>query len=158
MAGFFFLKMALPCRRWWCRSSRGCWGWLCCSWGWSRGGWCRGRYSTCHSYFVLDHGAVVVMVVMMMPMVPKIKQKTVNLAFLKAIFILKVSWFQKQIVKPWILPKTNRWIRFYYYATCFCSFLEKIEDSKKAFQNLTFRLFLQGPCCWWCLNILNIKK
>ena len=40
---------------------------------------------------MLDHGAVVVMVVMMMPMVPKIKQKTVNLAFLKAIFILKVS-------------------------------------------------------------------
>ena len=37
--------------------------------------------------------------------------------------------------------KTNNWIRFYYYATCFCMFLEEMEDSTKAFRNyLTFRI------------------
>ena len=37
--------------------------------------------------------------------------------------------------------KTNEWIRFYYYATCFCSFLEEIEDTKK-----TFRIYLTFNC------------
>ena len=34
----------------------------------------------------------------------------------------------------------NQWIRFYYYATCFCSIFGRFEDTKKTFQNyLTFR-------------------
>ena len=38
------------------------------------------------------------------------------------IHMINVSSFRKQIVKPWILSKKmNKWIHFYYYATCFCS-------------------------------------
>ena len=28
----------------------------------------------------------------------------------------------KQIVKPWILPKMTKWVHFYYYLMCFCLF------------------------------------
>ena len=52
------------------------------------------------------------------------------------------------------LQKMNKWIQFYYYETCFCSFLEEIEDTKKTFWNhLTFKRMLdyqnyQGLFFW----------
>ena len=50
--------------------------------------------------------------------------------------ILKVSWFQKQIVKPRILPKDERMNSFLLVFDVFSFvFLEEIEDSKKAFLN-----------------------
>ena len=54
-------------------------------------------------------------------------------------FLLKVSKTRKQIVKPWIFQKINKWIRLYYYDTSgrlvFVRFLEEIEDTKKTFRN-----------------------
>ena len=57
---------------------------------------------------------------------------------MKKKYVLKVSWFGKQIVKSWILPKNKLMNSF--LLPCNMVFLEKIEDFKKAFQNyLTFK-------------------
>ena len=69
--------------------------------------------------------------------------------------ILKVSWFRKQIVKPWILPK-NKWICFYYYLIFFSlakgqliskANCQPVNSSKKPTNELFFttmrRLFVR---------------
>ena len=55
-------------------------------------------------------------------------QTTTTASSIKMIFQAEVS-----------SKKTNKQIQFYYYETCFCLFLEEIEDTKKIFRNyLTF--------------------
>jgi hypothetical protein len=48
---------------------------------------------------------------------------------------LKVSWFRKQIVKPWIFPKINEFV-FTTLQGVFVCFLEEIEDTKKTLSKL----------------------
>ena len=52
---------------------------------------------------------------------------------------LKVSWFRKEIFKPWILPKNEQKpIRFYYSATCFHLIFGRNWGQQKDISKLAF--------------------
>ena len=61
-------------------------------------------------------------------------------------YYLKVSQFQKQIVKPWILPNNKQMNTF-----LLICFLEEIQGTKKTFQNhLTFKPFSYVHAALFC--------